>query len=175
MSQPLVTRFGADPLLDPELATKRYVDNQPAGQTFARIVKKLDEAVTNDIVLQDDDELFVALNADKVYGGYLMMFFDAATNADMSYACSVPAGATAININGDWQGGGFNQGTADFTTSRIVATSGTGTIVAQALGFRIIVAGTAGNFQFQWAQGVAQATATNVRQGSYLVIWEETA
>jgi len=37
MSLPLTTRFGADPLIDEELANKRYVDAQAGGGAFAWI------------------------------------------------------------------------------------------------------------------------------------------
>jgi len=48
MSLPLVTRFGADPLLDLEVANKRYVDNNAAGGIFLLTINQT-AFVTNNV------------------------------------------------------------------------------------------------------------------------------
>jgi len=46
MSLPLVTRFGADPLLDLEVANKRYVDNNASG-ALQMMAQAFHDTITN--------------------------------------------------------------------------------------------------------------------------------
>jgi len=48
MSFPLVTRFGADPIKDLELANKRYVDNAGGGVDIGcKVTKSADQSIAN--------------------------------------------------------------------------------------------------------------------------------
>jgi len=88
MSQePKVTRFGADPTLDQEVATKAYVDNSSGGGlTFARVVKSVDQIINNSTTLIDDDELLFAANTNKAYHMIFLLLYAAAANADFKTA-----------------------------------------------------------------------------------------
>jgi len=172
MSFPLVTRYGALPLHDEELANKAYVDaGGGGGQTFARIVKIVDQSIVSNAVLQNDDELVVALNANKTYSFMMTFFYTSDAVQDFQYAFAIPAGASGEKINGTWQSQ-QDQNSSALATSQFVPTNNSSLRLINACG-RIIVAGTAGNFQFQWAQQTSDPATCTVNQGSMLVIWEE--
>jgi len=170
MSLPLVTRFGADPLLARELATKNYVDTNIVGNTFARVVKKVTQTIDTNDILVNDDELFVALNANKNYGFLLFMPHISPVAADIKYDFSIPAGASGRRTDVR-----FDSGTSFITplitVAKSVATGGTASSL-QVMG-NVIMAGTAGNFQFQWTQNVSNAGDTSVLAGAFFIVWEE--
>jgi len=78
MSLPLVTRFGANPRLDLELANKQYVDTS-GGLTFAKVVKAVTQTVNDSTVLVDDDELLASLEANKTYCFLLFIYIQSST------------------------------------------------------------------------------------------------
>jgi len=171
MSLPLTTRFGADPLLDLEIANKRYVDNNSgSGNTFARVVKKLDEIVNNSSTLQNDDELLVALDANKLYGFLLTCIYTSAGIADFKWGWSVPAGVTM-----EWQVVSLVNSAA-LNQTQTKALNGLGVTIETMETFSgvIRVGATAGNVNLQWAQNTANASDTTMERGSFLVTWEET-
>jgi len=134
-----------------------------------RVVKKADETVTSSTVLQDDDELLVALQINKTYGMMIEYYVTSPALADLKLAFSVPSGATGSRNNA-----GFNitpQAAGDITGVAPLATLGSlqvGLIIA-----RIIMSTTAGNLQFQWAQNTSNAGNTILHQGSNMTVWEE--
>jgi len=172
MSLPLVTRFGADPLLDLELANKQYVDaggGGGSGLTFARKIKATDESITSDIVPHDDDTLFFTPNINKTYFILLIMFFNTPSPADIRTSMSIPTGATATRFNGTWSGvSGGN--VADWEVDDFNAGSSATQYITMA--GRVKMGATAGDINWQWAQFVANAGATTVEQGSMLLAWE---
>jgi len=173
MSQePKVTRFGVDPTVAQELATKNYVDTSSSGGlTFARVVKIVAQTVNNSDTVQDDDELVVPLNANKVYHIFIMICFTSGTTPDFKYQISIPAGATADRQDGQWVQ--TRQNAQDWTTEQVSAGQNAVVQWNQQDG-RIITGGTAGNVVLQWAQNVATASDTIVLPGSLVILWEES-
>lgn len=170
-----VTRFGPQPLLANEIANKAYVDagSGGTGQTFARVVKKIDETINSSTVLQDDDELFVALNANKIYTWLLLFYVNSGATPDFKYAFSIPAGATGLRMDVSQFFVVDDENTSAITTT---VNFGTATPVKSSSNWgRVIMGGTAGNLQMQWAQLNSNAGDTTVEAGSLLVVWEETA
>jgi len=169
MSQePKVTRFGALPLIDSELATKAYVDGAGGGgQTFARAVTTSDVTINSDTVLHDDIELFIALDANEVYGFMVFGNYNSGSTPDFKYAFTHPAGSI----------GTYNFDAEQTNVSRVLTNTaglngGAGDRLFIAIG-RIVMAGTAGDLQFQWAQNTSNAGDTVRKAGSYMVVWEE--
>jgi len=171
MSFPLVTRFGANPLLDLELANKNYVDNSGGGGVgFAKVVKTVDQSQTDNAVPIDDDELFIPLNANKIYGMILIIWGISQLVPDYRHQVSIPAGATLTANIGTWNGDQDNA-TIDLTSADGIAWAATAIRIIQ-LNFRVITAGTAGDFQYKWSQNVSDPQTTTVKAGSMLVAWE---
>ena len=141
-----------------------------ASNTFARVVKKIDETVNNSSAFQDDDELVIALNANKVYFGALFLYMNSNATADFKWLVTLPAGATAEYSTGSWDALSL-MSLVDMTASTVLAGLAANFMIA--IPFRIIVAGTAGNIQLRWAQDVANVSDTKVLQGSCMVLYEE--
>jgi hypothetical protein len=134
--------------------------------------KTADESVTSSTALQNDDHLFFAMTANDVwYVRVGLRVFDASASvADLKVAFTVPASATAaLTTNHNKPGGG--------PVSR-----GAGTLVGSSEQFDIsntdewieiyglvMNAGTAGNFQMQWAQVVSNASAVTVKTNSCIL------
>jgi len=76
MSLPLVTRFGADPLLDLEVANKRYVDNSAGG-------------INSAVVGQIGNQSFAINNVN----GWFSKFTDASTSSETGRSWVVPQAA----------------------------------------------------------------------------------
>lgn len=167
MSQePKVTRFGADPTVAQELATKAYVDSG-GGNTFARVIKILDETINSDIVLHNDNELFVALEASKTYGFIFLVYQNTGSTPDIDFAFSVPSGAT-----GGWNIFASNN-TIEIAFGAEIKSNGFGVTRIQPYMGRVIMDTTPGNLQLQWAQTISNAGDTSVLAGTTLVVWEE--
>jgi len=158
------------PVLNADIANKLYVDSSGGGaNTFARVVKKVDQTVNNSTVLVNDNELFVALSVNKTYGFLLGLRHNSGTVPDLKYTFTVPAAASGA-LCPAWSGStGANE--LVFSGVQVVQTSGNDGWI-QTLG-HVIMAGTAGNLQLQWAQNAANASDTDVLQGAYLIVWEE--
>lgn len=142
---------------------------EPQGNTFARAVKKVDESVQNS-TMQDDDDLFVPLQANKAYGFLMVLYIESPISPDFKYQFPLD------NFTGRMSSAGFQ---SDAPTPTQVIQSPT-TILTdgqpQMLFFLGHVETTKiGTLQLQWAQQNTTAVDTIVRAGSYLLVWEETA
>ncbi|MFE7947421.1 hypothetical protein [Streptomyces sp. NPDC057426] len=141
------------------------------------VTKTATESVTSSTTLQDDDELFVSVEANATYVVDMMLIHSSATAGDIKIGWSVPAGASF-----SWTGqGASNTATSSFTVAdsnmagRNAAESlefggGAGTATRADVSGTLITSATAGALQFQWAQRVSDATATQVRAGTWLSV-----
>lgn len=140
---------------------------------FAR--KTARETVTSSDVLQNDDHLTVTVEANAVYRVEAALKYGAGTTGDFKFGFTAPAGATL-----DWGGGQVgtsglsSESGSDLHSSKTLAdtftTGGIGAttwLQAHVVGL-LVVSSTAGSFTLQWAQGVSDATATNLELGSWL-------
>jgi len=169
VSLPLVTRFGADPLLDLEVANKRYVDGS-GGLTFARVVKLVDQTLNDDSTFQDDDELTIAVNANKTYFGLLLMQVATDSVADFKYNFVIPAGASGRRWSGFLSSALLTVTVAiDAGATGVQGSVGTDMIIVP---FTLRVVGTAGFLTLEWAQLNQNPTNTTMQQGSSMILWE---
>ncbi len=143
------------------------------GETFARVVKKVDETVTNSNTLQDDDELFFTPSINKTYWGYIIIYLVSGSVPDYRFNFTLPTGATGEKMidSGLWRN--TVQSTQDITSVESEAT--TAALQTFANYFRIIMGSTAGDVNYQFSQQTINAGATITKQGSTLVVYEETA
>jgi len=142
---------------DPAWAS--IVDNQA-------IFKAGDESVNDSIVLQNDDDLVLAVGANDVWLIHMLLYLISATaNPDLDYAFAVPAGG-AVRIMDAWSDTTANPH-SDGTNERTVA------LVNAEQYIQIIClyigGGTAGNLQLQWAQHAAVAEDTTVKANSFML------
>jgi len=163
MSFPLTTRFGADPLLDLEIANKQYVDASGGAWTF--VFKTADETRTSDTTLSDDTELFFPVVVDGVYYAwfFLEILNDAA--ADIKLNMTQPTNCAGQRLNATWGSQVLIDG-EDITVQRAMATAtGIKFVVWPMI---IKVGDTAGNIQLQWAQNTASPNVETINRGSYI-------
>jgi len=95
MSLPLVTRFGADPLLDLEVANKRYVDTSGGGATItAQEVVLTSNFSTTSLVFVDLTGLLLTL-ADRSGGfGHVSCIYDVLQSTGNEHWFRMVNGAT---------------------------------------------------------------------------------
>lgn len=139
--------------------------------TELRIVaarKTADETINNTSVFQDDDELFVSLEANVVYLARVHIVYNSGATPDFKYAFTLPSGTTAPmwSFQGITTVSAFTYGVA--SSGGVSGLGGTGADQpVDAFGV-VITGSTAGTMQLQWAQETANASNTIVRAGSYL-------
>ena len=137
---------------------------------FVLIFKTGDESVTSSTTLQNDDDIVVAVGANKKWHFRLILRLSGSSSGDHTAAWSLPAGAS-----GEWWNiADLTQAVAD--TEPLTTQQGTGIAASERMvvyeGY-LITAGTAGNFQYQWAQETSNGTATVEHEESHLMMWRE--
>lgn len=137
--------------------------------------KDATESVTSSTTMQNDDELFVSVVANATYIVQMFLLHDSATAGDIKIGFSSPTdsvfawgvhGANTTNTSSAAVSS-VNM-TLQTTTATVSFGGGGSTGTAAFVAGTLTTAGTAGTFRFQWAQDVSSATASNVRQGSWL-------
>jgi len=163
LSLPLTTRFGADPVLDLELANKQYVDNASGGSLGKALGQ--DFTVNNSTTLVNVPNFSVAVEASSFYYFRLSMRSTSGTTPDVKLGFTIPSGAT----------GGYtwllaSPNTADRLWGTPAALAGTGAIALSNIAGLLITDTTAGTFQIQWAQNTANASDTTMLTGTTFVM-----
>lgn len=140
-------------------------------------------AINNSTVLVSDATLVVALPTAGRFHWDLTLFYDSSTAGDFKVAHTIPAGATmqwgglgaSTAVSGGLGTGQFSAVTAS-GTSIAYGGSGVGTANTLMLNIKggVVMGGTAGNLQVQYAQQTADPTNTVVRAHSRLLVWRVT-
>lgn len=173
-----IVALGGDPMAYPSIVAG---DDITAGLLTSMLpvikAKAVTEPLSASTTMQNDDELFASVAANATYSVMLHLFHDADTTGDINIGWSGPTGATmnwgsvVAHVNETSSG----TVTAVSMQTRIIsevqsigggASTGTYSVVHGTL----ITSSTAGTLNFQWAQRVSSATATNVRAGSTLIL-----
>ena len=139
-------------------------------------VKTAIESVTSSTALQNDDDLFLSVDANAQYFVSCMVYCDGASTGDIKINFTGPASATFTGVvNGLALTGA--SGTDDQVASIELASAksfglagGAGVPRPLQVTGTLITAGTAGTFRLQWAQDTSDATATRVLPNSHLVL-----
>lgn len=137
--------------------------------------KGADETVTSSTVLQNDDALFLDLDAAATYFWLMLLDYEGGMqgSSDLKWQFSVPSGAAGILSPLFFS----NSGALSFTLGGIAATviagtNGAGTKRPLLAAGTIVTSATAGNMQLTWAQNVSSGTGTIVHAGSALLAWQ---
>lgn len=150
-----------------------FSNDTPFGSAPApRLVirKSVDETISNSTTLQDDDELYNTLEANKTYVVTGTFFVTSMTaRPDFKFAFSSPTGST-MNI-------GYITGSTAPSRGEMLQTSDTESqsiTVPSNYPVTVQVSGTiktgasAGNLKLEWAQHTANSTGVTMMQGSYI-------
>lgn len=134
--------------------------------------KSSDEIVSSSTALQNDDELVEAVEAGATYKVDFFILYEAGTAADYKWALTFPAGATLSILVHQWSTAlAWAQAmSGSYTSGGAVAAGGNGigTVIALSGVGILVVGGTAGNLQYQWAQNSSVAENTATKAGSSL-------
>lgn len=136
--------------------------------------KTADETVNNSTVLQNDDHLFFSVAANEVWIVDSWLRVVGSQTADVSFAWAVPAGATgSVYAIGEVQSGGSIDNIKSYTTiTQPFSYQPTATDANTGGGVRfgavLVVGGTGGTMQLQWAQASAVVANTVVKANSAL-------
>ena len=128
------------------------------------VVKTVAETVSNNNTPQDDDQLFIALEANSRYLFILFMSIEIKAASDFRFDFTVPLGAT---ITGNITSAAENVLELDLTALRSITATAAITICPRYIG-KITTNSTAGTLQLQWAQLVAVIENTVMQAGSYI-------
>jgi len=148
---------------------------------YADLFRSTDSApINNSTVLVSDASLVTALPTTGRFNFDLTLFYDSANAADLKVTFTFPAGATArwgciapSNAVSTLIGTAFWGTVTASGTTVVFGGSGTGstnTVMALARG-TVVMGGTSGNLQLQYAQQTADPTDTVVRAQSRLHVW----
>ena len=144
-------------------------------------VKTATESVTSSTTLQNDDELLLAVLANTTYFVFGLLFYDGATAGDFKFAWTGPSGYSfdysapvlATGTTSAIVDGGatntLNMSAFQETDIFSVGAAGAGNTIAITITGVLIIGGTAGTLQLQWAQVASSATATRVFAPSCLL------
>jgi hypothetical protein len=143
-------------------------------------LKTVDESVTNSTVLQDDNELFVPVQAGTDYWVSALIIYEGPENAvggDLKMGWSVPSGSTFDWVS-DSLGSNASSTVEVISRSHQTAASqpapgtvGIGTNIACIPKGVLRVGASSGIFRFRWAQLNATAVASvRVKAGSILTL-----
>ena len=147
---------------------------KPATGQFGFIIKTADQSVVNSATLVNDSELFIALNANKRYFFIMLVYYTTTATGDFRMTTVLPTDATGTFMGATLRGFGSADGDVEAHDTVEVPNTSDTFVHHQMLSGKIITKGTAGNFQFQFAQGTSDATPTILLEGSSLIIWEES-
>jgi hypothetical protein len=134
-----------------------------------RIVKAAAESVTSSTTLQNDNELLYTMIANHTWAFRLVVLASTAAGSALRSNFTVPASASWTYIayapSTATAGRDSTGATSDYVTGAMVSNAEPiiydGTVTCGA---------TAGNFQYQWAQGASSGTALIVAANSYLLM-----
>jgi hypothetical protein len=140
---------------------------------FAR--KTADETITSNATLQDDNDLFVTVEANAIYHTLVLVKevsqatddFKTGFTGPSGYSFSGEARAPRGDAAGNAEVGGWDIGAG---AHGIAFGGAAGFNLPVHLEGILITAGTAGTFRLQWAQSSASASGTTVRAGSFMIL-----
>lgn len=144
-----------------------------AGGIPTVVFKTADETVNNSNVLQNDDELLLAIAANEVWAFEINLYVSGNTTADFKAALVIPALATMLWAY-IWDGSAnFDACITASGASNNINLPGAGTYGTIKITGCVFNGANAGNLQLQWAQVVATVVDTTVKKGSCLVAYKK--
>lgn len=148
------------------------------------VTKAAVESLTSSTTLQNDDDITIALDANKTYKVVLHLAFTGATAGDIKTQWAFTGGVAQKTLRactGPEAGTTTTAVTQMITRYANVATASVayGTDGGSAWGHAVeeflvetTTAGTTGMLTLQWAQNASSATATNVTVGTWMEVVE---
>ena len=137
------------------------------GDIIHHILKTANETVNNSVVLQNDNELVIAVAANEVLLIDLLIYYVSDAAQDFKFAFTVPVAATLTGITRLGTASDFNYND-DMTGAHARTVANANDKYIHYL-MHYIGGVNAGNVQLQWAQNAAVVADTIVYAGSYMI------
>lgn len=132
--------------------------------------KTANETVNAVGALQNDDELFVAVEASCVYHMELRISYTSGTTPDLKIGWTYPTGTTIRWSGVDSDTAGAVRITGNLTETSTPAICGSGADLMAVYTGMVITGVNAGTLQFQWCQNTSTGSNSTVYAGSFLTI-----
>lgn len=132
--------------------------------------KTSNETVNGSAALQNDDELFVAVEASCVYHFELRLNYTSGTTPDLKLGWTYPTGTTIRWSGVDSDTAGAVRITGNLTETSVPAICGSGADLMAVYTGMVIVGVNAGTLTLQWAQNTSTGSNSTVYAGSFLTI-----
>lgn len=136
------------------------------------VIKSVDESLTNNATLQNDDELSFTVGANEEWAFRFVLQANSATQPDFQFAVGAPGGATCSVGVVDGEGAVTNGNLGCGVSSGSIAGNGANDVY-EVVG-TVRNGPTAGAVTLQWAQNASNANTTTVYAGSYLLATSTT-
>jgi len=140
------------------------------------VIKQVDQTIQSetDISANPDDELLLAVGANEAWIIQLGILYTTGATPDFKWGFDIPAGANVgrININIDDVSTVTEIDGGTLKPTGITA-EGDGSVRGLVIWAPLQVAGTSGNFVFQWSQFISDASDTTVEAESFLIAWKQ--
>jgi hypothetical protein len=138
-----------------------------------QVVKTADEPLASNATVQDDDHLYLPVQANATYLFSGWVWYTAASTAvDIRISFGVPSGAQMFrSALGQVNGATTVSGVLDTAVLPAGTADGRGaytTPLSTVYTGYLITAGTAGTFQLRWAQVAAGADVVTLKAGSWI-------
>jgi hypothetical protein len=151
----------------------KIIDTEIApGPLFA--LKPTDTTVNNTTTKTASSTLKLALLANHTYTFEAYIVYDSSAVADFGAGWLIPSGAAiswsamALVATASGVSGSIRMEHLTGLNASSIGGAGAGVLAVAHMKGTIVVAGTAGDLQFNWAQGTAEATNTILKAGSWM-------
>jgi len=132
--------------------------------------KTADESVTNSVVLQDDNHLFLSVAAyETVYFVIQALFTCITSPPNVGYGFTFPAGGALYRGDTSRTGGAMTVVVSGVQVGALTCTANK--VNQWPLRMFYVGGATAGTVQFQWCQYITSANALTLLKGSQIQIW----
>lgn len=143
-----------------DLTAHLYGIDQGIGKVLTAY-KTADESINTDIIMSDDADLVIAVEANSHYTFRFVLLLNAHPTPDMDIKFEIPASAELF-----WKSSTASN--APDTEATTVNIKGTGSNNINQFGGIFFTAGTAGDLQLTWAQAISDANNITLMEGSFL-------
>lgn len=135
------------------------------------VYKTGDQSVTSSTTFVNDSELFVTVAANAEYGLEAWIEYIGTGGGDIKWGWAVPAGATMRYscVHNEGGGTGLNNSHNVYQeTDTGFAAGASPSLTSLHMTGRLSVSSSSGTLQFRWAQNTSNASATHVRNPSFI-------
>ncbi len=128
------------------------------------VIKTVDEVLTSDTTLQDDNQLFFTVGANESWAFEAVLIYNAHATPDIKIKWDAPSGSTMT-----WADQSITDDDSVFILSTTTTISGNGANRIAVFRGVLLTGGSAGTFKLTWAQNTSSINASTMLIGSYIV------